>query len=69
MIRILDVDSENEQDFWEKIEEQIGFRRGSIDEKIIHKSTKAKLKGTVIIAEVTAETREKCLKIGKLKIK
>lgn len=64
MIRILDVDSENEEDFWEKIE-QNGFRRGSIDEKIIHKSTKAKLKGIVIIAEITAETREKCLKIGK----
>lgn len=30
--------------FWEKIEEQNGFRRGAIDGKIIHKSAKAKLK-------------------------
>lgn len=54
--------------FWEKIEEQNGFRRGAIDGKIIHKSAKAKLKGTVNIAEVNAETREKLPEIQKLKI-
>lgn len=70
MIRIFDVnkeDSENEQEFWKKIEEQNDIRRGAINGKIVHKVTGDKRRGTVV-AEVNAETREKLLEIGKLKI-
>lgn len=70
-IRIFDVDkedSENEQDFWGKIEDQNGFRKDSTAGKIIHKSTNEKMKKTTIVAEVNNETREKLLELGKVKI-
>lgn len=57
-IRIFDVDKEdgeNEQDFWEKIEEQNGFRKDSTAGKIIYKSANEKTKKTTIIAEVNDE--------------
>lgn len=68
-IRIFDVDkedSENEQDFWGKIEDQNGFRKDSTAGKIIHKSTNEKMKKTTIVAEVNNETREKLLELGKV---
>lgn len=71
IFRIFDVDkedSENEQDFWGKIEEQNGFRKDSTSGKIIHKSANEKTKKTTIIAEVNDETREKLLELGKVKI-
>lgn len=70
-IRIFDVDkedSENEQDFWGKIDEQNGFRKDNTSGKIIHKSTNEKTKKTTIIAEVNDEMREKLLELGKVKI-
>lgn len=70
-IKIYDVgreDSENEQDFWEKIEEQNGFRKDSTVGKIIHKSTNERTKKTTIIAEVNDEIYEKLLELGKVKI-
>lgn len=70
-IRIFHVDkenSENEQDFWGKIEEQNGFKKDSTSGKIMHKATNEKAKRTTIIAEVNDETREKLLKLGKIKI-
>ncbi|KMQ85478.1 rna-directed dna polymerase from mobile element jockey-like protein, partial [Lasius niger] len=52
-LRIVDVDKEdyeNEQDFWRKIKDQNGLKN-DISGKIIHKLTKERSRGVVIIAE------------------
>lgn len=70
-IRIFDVekeDSENEQEFWEKIREQNGFRKDSVHGKILHKSRKEGSQRTTIIAEVDSETHRKMLEEEKIKI-
>lgn len=70
-IRIFDIDredSENEQEFWEKVEEQNGFRTSSVHGKILHKSRKEGSQRTTIIAEVNEETHEQMLKEEKVKI-
>lgn len=61
-VKIYDVDKEdceNEKIFWEKIEEQNGMQRNTIDGKIIRRVMKVNFKKMVVIAEVNAETREK----------
>jgi len=53
-IRIFDVDkedNEDEQEFWERIEEQNGFRKDSVHGKILHKSRKEGFQQTTIIVE------------------
>lgn len=70
-VKMFDVDKEdceNEQIFWEKIEEQNEMQRNTIKGKIIRKVTKANYKKTIVIAEVNAEIREKLLLMEKLKI-
>lgn len=70
-VKIFDVDNEdceNEQILWEKVEEQNGMQRNTIEGKIIRKVTKANFKKSMIIAEVSIETREKFLQMEKLKI-
>lgn len=70
-IKIFDIDNEdceNEQSFWEKIEEQNGMQRNTIEGKIIRKVTKANIKKTVVIAEVNTMIREKFLQLERLKI-
>lgn len=70
-IRIFDVDREdveNEQEFWQKIEEQNGFRKDSIRGKIVHKSMKGGFQRATVIMEVDDETHEKLLKEEKVKI-
>lgn len=70
-VKIFDVekeDCENEQIFWEKIEEQNGIQKNTIEGKIIKKVTKTNFRKMVVIAEVNAETREKFLQVEKLKI-
>lgn len=67
-IKIFDVekeDSEIEQDFWGKINEQNGLRTSR---KIIHKSTNRKTKRIIIIVEVNDKIRERLLELGKVKI-
>lgn len=70
-MKIFDIDredGENKQEFWEKIEGQNGFRKNSIHGKIVHKSVNGKTQRMTIIAEMDAETQEKMLKEGKMKI-
>lgn len=70
-VKIFDVekeDCENEQIFWEKIQEQNGIQKNTIEGKIIKKVTKTNFRKMVVIAEVNAETREKFLQVEKLKI-
>lgn len=70
-MKIFDIDrkdGENKQEFWEKIEGQNGFRKNSTHGKIVHKSVNGKTQRMTIIAEVYAETQEKMLKEGKMKI-
>lgn len=70
-VKIFDVDiedCENEQILWEKIEEQNGMQKNTIEGKILRKVTKANYKKMMIIVEVNTETREKFLKMEKLKI-
>ncbi|KMR04821.1 hypothetical protein RF55_420 [Lasius niger] len=53
-VKIFDVDNEdceNEQIFWEKIEEQNEMQKNTIEGKIIRKVTKANFKKTLVIAE------------------
>lgn len=67
-IKIFDVekeDSEIEQDFWGKINEQNGLRTSG---KIIYKSTNRKTKRIIIITEVNDKIRERLLELGKVKI-
>lgn len=70
-IRIFDVDkedSDNEQDFWRKVEEQNGCGQNTFDGKIVHKATNPKTKGVTMIVEVNAKTREQFLELGRVKI-
>lgn len=70
-IKIFDVDNEdceNEHSFWEKIMEQNGLQKNTIEGKIIRKVAKANSKRTVVIAEVNIVTREKFLQLEKLKV-
>lgn len=70
-VKIFDVDNEdceNEQSFWEKIEEQNRMQKNTIEGKIIRKMVKDNFKKTVVIAEVNSRTREKFLQSEKLKI-
>lgn len=60
-IRIFDVDKEEyekEQEFWEKIEEQNGFTKNSIQRKIVHKLVNGRFQRTTIIAEVDVKTHK-----------
>lgn len=69
-VKIFDVDNEdceNEKIFWEKVEEQNGMQKNTIEGKIIRKVAKTKFKKE-IIAEINTETREKFLRMEKLKI-
>ncbi|XP_070170847.1 uncharacterized protein [Polyergus mexicanus] len=70
-VKIFNIDNEDCEDeriFWEKVEEQNGIQKNTIDGKIIRKVTKANFKKTVVIAEVNIATREKLLQMEKLKI-
>ncbi|KMQ95301.1 hypothetical protein RF55_4490 [Lasius niger] len=70
-IKIYDVDSEdseNEQEFWKKIEEQNGFKKNSVIGKILHKSSRKGAKRTMIIAEVNDEAHERMIEEGKVNI-
>lgn len=74
-IKIFDVDqedSENEQELWEKITEQNGFRKGSIHGKTLHvaknERRNGRNQGMTVIAEVDEETHKKLLEEEKLKI-
>lgn len=70
-VKIYDVDKEdceNEKMFWEKIEEQNGMQRNTIEGRIIRKVMKVNFKKTMVIAEINAETREKLIQMEKLKI-
>lgn len=70
-IKIYDVDTEDseiEQKFWEKIEEQNGFMKNSVQGKILHKSRRDGTKRTTIIAELNDEAHEKMIEEGKVKI-
>ncbi|EZA47983.1 hypothetical protein X777_14651 [Ooceraea biroi] len=61
-------DSENEQKFWQKIEEQNGFRTDSIKGKIVHISGNERSQRLTIIVEVDAETHKIMLEEEKVKI-
>lgn len=70
-LRIFDVDKEdceNDNDFWNKIKDQNGIDRASIEGKIINKSSGINARGTTLIVEVNATGRDKILETGKLKI-
>lgn len=70
-IRIFDVDKEEyekEQEFWEKIEEQNGFTKNSIQGKIVHKSVNGRFQRTTIIAEVDVKTHKAMVEEKKVKI-
>lgn len=61
-------DCEKEQEFWEKIEEQNGLMKNSIQGKIVHKSVYGKDQRSTIIAEVDIKTYERMQEEGKVKI-
>jgi len=70
-IKIFDVDKEEcekEKEFWEKIEEQNGFTKNSIQGKIVHRSVNGKSQRMTIIAEVDIKTHEAMVEEGKVKI-
>lgn len=70
-VKIFDVDREdceNEQNFWQKIIDQNGLEKNTIEGKIVYKAAKDNSKKAAVIAEVNAGTREKFLQSEKLKI-
>lgn len=70
-IKIYDIekeDCEKEQEFWEKIEEQNGLMKNSIQGKIVHKSLYGKDQRSTIIAEMDIKTHERMQEEGKVKI-
>lgn len=71
-MKIFDVDKEdceNEQHFWEKIVDQNGLEKNTIEGKIVYsRMARANSRITAVIVEVNAETREKFQQLEKLKI-
>lgn len=70
-MKIFDIDKEEceyEQNFWEKIVDQNGLEKNTIEGKIVYKAAKANSKKMAVIAEVNNGTREKFLQMEKLKI-
>lgn len=70
-LKIFDIDMEDcesEEDFWSKIEEQNECGHEGIRGKIVHKTANPKSRGVTLIVEVDAETRERLLDIGRVKI-
>lgn len=61
-------DCDNENDFWNKIEEQNGYEKDAVKGKIVHKAAGPKSRGVTIIAEMGVDAREKLLEAGKVKI-
>jgi len=60
---------EKEKEFWEKIEEQNGFTKNSIQGKIVYRSMNGKSQRMTIIAEVYIKTHEAMVEEGKVKIR